>query len=162
LTRVKPWSMERRPEFFAAIDVFSMPSRTDSFGIVFLEAWANGLPVVAAAAGGVAEVVHHGDDGLLVPFGDLEALSGALATFADNPAVAREFGNRGQRRVAHGYGWDDLYRTLLGRTLSLTNSSGSEGLGSTPNGHASRSRRWIVSEHRGHRPAGSSPAARRP
>ena len=47
LTRLSPWGMDRRPEFFAAIDVFSMPSRTDSYGIVFLEAWANGLPVVA-------------------------------------------------------------------------------------------------------------------
>ncbi|HLN14153.1 MAG TPA: glycosyltransferase family 4 protein, partial [bacterium] len=51
-------SNEDRKHFYAALDVFSMPSRTDSFGIVFLEAWANGVPVVAAAAGGVPEVVQ--------------------------------------------------------------------------------------------------------
>src|SRR3954454_12473801 len=65
------------PDFYAAIDVFSMPSRTDSFGIVFLEAWANARPVVAAAAGGVVEVVQHDRNGLLVPFGDVKALAGA-------------------------------------------------------------------------------------
>ncbi len=56
-----------------------MPSRTDSFGIVFLEAWANGLPVVAADAGGVPEVVRHEQTGLLVPFGDLDRLSQSIA-----------------------------------------------------------------------------------
>src|SRR5690606_3140454 len=49
---------EERRDFYAALDVFSMPSRTDSFGIVFLEAWANAKPVVAAASGGVVEVVE--------------------------------------------------------------------------------------------------------
>src|SRR5262249_46361959 len=64
-----PLPLESRAEFFAALDLFAMPSRTDSFGIVFLEAWANSLPVVAAAAGGVTEVVRDGETGLLVPFG---------------------------------------------------------------------------------------------
>ena len=141
LTRVRPWSMERRPEFFAAIDVFSMPSRTDSYGIVFLEAWANGLPVVAAAAGGVAEVVRHGEDGLLVPFGDLQSLAGALATFADDPAKAREFGDRGKRRVAHGYTWDDKYRALLDRTRAVATSPSSS---PTPPGRAVRGGRPLT------------------
>ena len=66
------------PDFYAALDVFSMPSRTDSFGIVFLEAWANAKPVVAAAAGGVVEVVQHDHNGLLVPFGDPARLAEAL------------------------------------------------------------------------------------
>ena len=44
LTLLGPLPLDRRAEFFAALDLFSMPSRTDSFGIVFLEAWANALP----------------------------------------------------------------------------------------------------------------------
>ena len=119
LTRVQPWEMGMRAEFFAAVDVFSMPSRTDSYGIVFLEAWANGLPVVAAAAGGVAEVVRHGQDGTLVPFGDLEALGSALAAYADDPALARRVGAAGRARVAEGYSWDDRYRTLLARAREV-------------------------------------------
>src|SRR6185503_12991372 len=83
------------PDFYAAIDVFSMPSRTDSFGIVFLEAWANARPVVAAAAGGVVEVVQHDRNGLLVPFGDVDALAGALARVVTDRDTARRLGEAG-------------------------------------------------------------------
>ena len=75
-----------------------MPSRTDSFGIVFLEAWANALPVVAADAGGVPEVVRHEETGLLVPFGDLNRLSAALAQgrppFENAPPLSRRLALR--------------------------------------------------------------------
>ena len=66
------------PDFYDAIDVFAMPSRTDSFGIVFLEAWANAKPVVAAASGGVTEVVEQDKTGLLVPFGNQGMLAEAM------------------------------------------------------------------------------------
>ena len=96
-----------------------MPSRTDSFGIVFLEAWANGLPVVAAAAGGVPEVVRHGETGLLVPFGDLDRLTGALLALLSDPARARAMGEAGRPLVERGYTWDDRFATLLDRTRQL-------------------------------------------
>ena len=92
-----PLPLHERADFYAALDLFAMPSRTDSFGIVFLEAWANGLPVVAAAAGGVPEVVRHGETGLLVPFGDLDRLTGSLLALLSDPARARDDG-RGRRR----------------------------------------------------------------
>ena len=85
LTILGPLPSWEVPDFYAALDVFAMPSRTDSFGIVFLEAWANALPVVAAAAGGVPEVVRHGETGLLVPFGDLDLLSDSIARLLDCP-----------------------------------------------------------------------------
>ena len=141
LTRVKPWGMERRAEFFAAVDVFSMPSRTDSYGIVFLEAWANGLPVVAAAAGGVAEVVNHGTDGRLVEFGDVDALASALASYVDNPVLARIEGSRGKAKVAIGYTWDDRYRTLLERTRDVV---AERGRSRADRGHAISARRPLT------------------
>ena len=107
------------PDFYAALDVFSMPSRTDSFGIVFLEAWANGLPVVAAAAGGVPDVVKDGETGLLVPFGDLDRLSVALDRLLTDRPLARAMGEAGRALVDTGYTWDDRYRTLGGRTGDL-------------------------------------------
>jgi glycosyltransferase involved in cell wall biosynthesis len=115
-----PWPLERRAELFAALDLFAMPSRTDSFGIVFLEAWANGLPVVAAAAGGVPEVVQDGRTGLLVPFGDVPRLAAALGELIDEPARARAMGEAGRTHVNTGYTWDDRYATLAGRALALT------------------------------------------
>jgi glycosyltransferase involved in cell wall biosynthesis len=107
------------PDFYAALDVFAMPSRTDSFGIVFLEAWANARPVVAAAAGGVVEVVRHDQDGLLVPFGDVEALAGSIGRLLGDRATAARLGTAGFRRVSQGCTWDDRYATLEGRVRTL-------------------------------------------
>ncbi|WP_422924996.1 glycosyltransferase family 4 protein [Singulisphaera sp. PoT] len=109
-------STEDRANLFAAMDVFSMPSRTDSYGIVFLEAWANGLPVVAADAGGVPEVVKHEQNGLLVPFGAVDELSQALARYVDDPEHARTVGEAGREGIARGFTWDDRFRTLYAQT----------------------------------------------
>jgi len=119
LTRLGPLPLVARAEFFAAIDVFAMPSRTDSFGIVFLEAWANGLPVVAAAAGGVPEVVRDGQTGTLVPFGDLDRLTAALDALISDPALARSMGAAGRDLVERGYTWDERFATLFGRTREV-------------------------------------------
>jgi glycosyltransferase involved in cell wall biosynthesis len=107
------------PDFYAALDIFSMPSRTDSFGIVFLEAWANAKPVVAAAAGGVVEVVRHDQNGLLVPFGDVARLAEAIGRLLVDRATARRLGEAGHALVTRGYTWDDRYATLVGRTREL-------------------------------------------
>ena len=119
LKRLGPLPLADRADFFAAIDVFSMPSRTDSYGIVFLEAWANGLPVVAAAAGGVPDVVRHGEAGYLVPFGDLDRLSEALGALIDDPAKARALGAVGRSLVERGHTWEDRFATLDGRAREL-------------------------------------------
>jgi glycosyltransferase involved in cell wall biosynthesis len=108
------------PDFYDALDAFAMPSRTDSFGIVFLEAWANGKPVVAASAGGVPEVVTHGETGLLVPFGDVPALAGSLARVVDDRAFGRRLGEAGRALVRSGYTWDERYRTLAARVEAMT------------------------------------------
>lgn len=107
---------EDRADYYAALDLFAMPSRTDSFGIVFLEAWANALPVVAAAAGGVPEVVRHEETGLLVPFGDLDRLGAAIGGLLDDRDRARRLGAAGRARINQGFTWDDRFATLLTRT----------------------------------------------
>ncbi len=119
LKRLGPLPLADRADFFAAVDVFSMPSRTDSFGIVFLEAWANGLPVLAAAAGGVPDVVRDCEAGYLVPFGDLDRLAYRLGSLLDYPPLARSLGATGRALVAHGYTWDDRFATLEGHTQRL-------------------------------------------
>lgn len=119
LTRLGPVAPEQVKHFFAAIDVFSLPSRTDSFGIVFLEAWANGRPVVAAAAGGVVDVIEHDRTGLLVPFGDVERLAECLSSLLNDRDVAHRLGEGGRAQVARGYRWDDRFAVLLERTLEL-------------------------------------------
>jgi glycosyltransferase involved in cell wall biosynthesis len=110
------------PHFYAALDVFAMPSRTDSFGIVFLEAWANAKPVVAAAAGGVVEVIEHGRTGLLVPFGDVHRLAEAIGGLIDEPDRAWSLGHEGRKLVSRGHTWDDRFATLERRTRALMRS----------------------------------------
>ncbi len=66
------------PALYAQCDVFAMPSLTEAFGVVFLEAMASGLPVVGTRVGGVTEIINDGENGLLVPPHDSRALAEAI------------------------------------------------------------------------------------
>jgi glycosyltransferase involved in cell wall biosynthesis len=94
-------------DFFAGIDVFALPSRSDSFGLVLLEAWANGVPNLAYRAGGVAGVVRDGEDGLLVRCGDVVELAAALGRLAEDGDLRRRFGAAGRARLGRDYVWAD-------------------------------------------------------
>lgn len=80
-------------------DVFVMPTRAECFGLVYTEAMASGLPVIACPVGGVPEVVQHGETGLLVPPGDVAALAAALTALIHDSTFRRRLGDRG-RQVA--------------------------------------------------------------
>jgi glycosyltransferase involved in cell wall biosynthesis len=113
LTLLGAISNEDRPDFYAGLDLFSMPSRTDSFGIVFLEAWANGLPVVAAAAGGVVDVVDDGRTGLLVPFGRPDVLARTLDRVIHEDGLRERLGRAGAEEVRRArYDWNDRAAVL--------------------------------------------------
>lgn len=104
-------SDDEKRALLAAADLFVMPSRSDSFGIVYLEAWLNHLPVIAADAWGVKDVISHGIDGLLVPFGDIPALSDAIITLLDQPDEARRLGENGAQKAMH-HTWDQKYHRI--------------------------------------------------
>jgi glycosyltransferase involved in cell wall biosynthesis len=93
-------SRARLAEEYVNADVFCLPSVQEGFGIVFLEAMAAGLPVVACRAAAVPEVVHEGATGLLVPPRDPAALAHALADLVRDRARAKTLGEEGRRRVA--------------------------------------------------------------
>lgn len=97
---------EDKRDLHAAGQVFSMPSRTDSFGIVYLEAWLNGVPVIGANAGGVPEIISNGADGYLVDFGDVAALANRIQLLLQRPEAAREMGQAGRRKVLAEHTWD--------------------------------------------------------
>ncbi len=69
--------------------VFLLPSETESFGLAALEALACGVPVVASCAGGLPEVVREGEDGYLLPVGDVDAMADAVGRILDDPALHR-------------------------------------------------------------------------
>jgi glycosyltransferase involved in cell wall biosynthesis len=98
---------EEKRDFFAALDAFALPSRSDSFGLVLLEAWANGVPNVGYRAGGVGGVIRHEQDGLLVRCGDVDGLSAALVRLAGDAGLRHRLGAVGQQRVKREFRWED-------------------------------------------------------
>lgn len=91
-----------------------LPSRVDSFGMVLLEAWAHGKPVIGARAGGIPGVIDDGVDGLLVPWDDASALADAIKTLLTDPLLAEEMGKRGQSKTADRYTWTAVWRGVEG------------------------------------------------
>jgi glycosyltransferase involved in cell wall biosynthesis len=98
-----------RRDALAVADVFVLPSRTDSFGIAYLEAWVYGVPVIGARAGGVPEVIDDGKDGVLVGFGDVDALSHAIEVLLTEQLQALEMGVAGRTKVMRTMTWDHVY-----------------------------------------------------
>ncbi len=80
---------------YAAADVFVCPSRHEPLGNVVIEAWAQGLPVVAAAAAGPAALIGEGESGLLVPVDDPQALAAALRGLLDDSGLAARLAQGG-------------------------------------------------------------------
>lgn len=112
VVRCGPLSDDEKRDFFAAIDVFALPSRSDSFGLVLPEAWANGVPCVGYRAGGVAWVIRHERDGLLVRCGDVAALAAALTHLATDADARRQLGAAGRARIATEFAWEDKLRLV--------------------------------------------------
>jgi glycosyltransferase involved in cell wall biosynthesis len=99
---------------FSEADVFALASRTESFGIVFLEAWAHGLPVVGAGVGALNEVISDGVDGLLTPFGDVDALAAALTRLANDRAFAASLGSAGYEKICRCFTWERVLGRIEG------------------------------------------------
>jgi glycosyltransferase involved in cell wall biosynthesis len=99
-------------DFFAGIDVFALPSRTDSFGLVLLEAWANRLPNVCYRAGGPADLIRDGTDGILVRCGDVVGLAEWLMRLTSNSWFRRQLGEAGRERVGREFRWADKLRCV--------------------------------------------------
>lgn len=98
------------PSLYAAADVLLVPSRSESFGLVALEAQACGVPVVASAVGGLREVVADGVSGLLAP--EPSGLAERLLTVLRDPGLAARLGMGGIRHAA-GYSWEATAVRLL-------------------------------------------------
>lgn len=98
-----------KKDLLDAGDLLVMPSRTDSLGVVFLEAWAYRKPVIGARAGGIPELIREGEDGLLVSFGDTKALAEGIALLLRDKVLACRLGESGRRKVEDAYTWDKRY-----------------------------------------------------
>ncbi|MEU7486241.1 glycosyltransferase family 4 protein [Streptomyces sp. NPDC042319] len=120
-TGAVPW--EELPAHYGAGDVFAMPCRTrrggldvEGLGIVYLEASATGLPVVAGDSGGAPDAVLDGETGWVVPGGSPAAAADRIVPLLQDPELRRRMGERGRAWVEEKWRWDLLaerLRTLL-------------------------------------------------
>ena len=112
-----PW--EELPAHYAAGDVFAMPARTrgkgldvEGLGIVYLEASAVGLPVVAGQSGGAPETVLDEVTGHVVDGRNLDQLADTLSPLLADPIRAQRMGQAGREWVSRHWRWDVLAGSL--------------------------------------------------
>jgi glycosyltransferase involved in cell wall biosynthesis len=97
-----------RDDLLRSAALLAVPSLEETLGLVALEALRLGVPVVASAVGGLADVVEDTGGGVLVPPGDVAALRGAIEALLADPDRRRMLGERGRRRVTEGWTWAAL------------------------------------------------------
>lgn len=107
---------------YAATDVFLLTSRNEGTPVAIIEAMASAVAVVSTDVGGVKDVIHSPDVGLLASFGDGAALATAIGSLLADPASRRAMGTRGRAAVLQRFGFDRLvgdiarlYHELLDR-----------------------------------------------
>ncbi|MFG2921075.1 glycosyltransferase family 4 protein [Streptomyces sp. NPDC048305] len=112
-----PWA--ELPAHYGAGDVFAMPCRTrrggldvEGLGIVYLEASATGLPVVAGDSGGAPDAVLDGETGWVVRGGSAEESADRIVTLLGDPELRRRMGEKGREWVEEKWRWDLLAEKL--------------------------------------------------
>ncbi|MHB8382856.1 MAG: glycosyltransferase family 4 protein [Candidatus Binataceae bacterium] len=98
--------------FYQACEVFVMPSRSEGFGIVFLEAMALGKPVIGGNHGGTPEIWKDGTAGFLVEHGDTAALADRIKLLLRDGALRARMGAAGRRIVATRFSFDHFRRNF--------------------------------------------------
>jgi glycosyltransferase involved in cell wall biosynthesis len=117
-----PGAVADVPAFVAGMDVCVLCSRSEGLSNALLEYMACGRPVVATAVGAAPELIEPGVHGLLVPPGDVDALTGALRRLLDDPGLAGRLGAAARRRIEESYGraamvrrFEAFYADCVGR-----------------------------------------------
>jgi glycosyltransferase involved in cell wall biosynthesis len=100
-------------DLIAAMDIFVLPSLNEGIPMALLEAMTLGTPVVAAAVGGIPEVIQHRVNGLLVPSGDDQGLADACLELAAKPQWAQTLAAQASRTIAEGFSHERNGEALL-------------------------------------------------
>jgi len=111
---------------YHALDIFVLPSSNESFGLVFLEAWACRKPVIGVNIGAVASVITNGADGLLMQPGDVQSLAAKIITLAKDRELRHTMGNNGYTKTKELYTLESVtkqYREILARAIEKFNKS---------------------------------------
>ncbi|MBI2356764.1 glycosyltransferase family 4 protein [Candidatus Dojkabacteria bacterium] len=103
---------ETKWNLFDAGNIFVMTSKSESFGIVYLEAWLYKKPVIGCNIESVSEVISEGVDGYLLPFDDTSGLVDKIRYLIENSEKARDMGENGYRKVMSEYTWEKKFSIL--------------------------------------------------
>lgn len=95
------------PGLFKEHDLLAVPSQCEGFGIVYAEAMSFGLPVIAGALGGAAEIVDEGRDGYLIPYGDASGLASILAGLLGDAEGLEGLASQARLKSARLPSWDE-------------------------------------------------------
>lgn len=98
--------LESVAELLACADLFLLPSKSESFGLVALEAMASGTPVIASDAAGLPEVIDNGETGFLAPVGDVEGMADAALHLLGDPERWTRFSHAARRVAVERFGVD--------------------------------------------------------
>ncbi|MCX6383386.1 MAG: glycosyltransferase family 4 protein, partial [Actinobacteria bacterium] len=105
-------SEEDKNNAIEGCEVFVMPSKSDSFGLVYVESWLYRKPVIAAYCSGVTEVIDEGINGFLVPFGDYEMIAGYIYKLLKDKELAKKMGEEGYKKAVNNYLWDQRIKNF--------------------------------------------------
>ena len=103
---------ERLSQLYNKADVFILPSLAESFGIVFAEAMACGLPVIGGRTGGVPDLVKE-DNGILVNPSKIDDITNAIITLKTNSALREKMGITNRKKVVDAYSWYNVAQSYL-------------------------------------------------
>jgi glycosyltransferase involved in cell wall biosynthesis len=109
-----------RGALLAAADICVLPSRWEPFGTVMLEAWAAGIPLVAAASQGPAALIADGGNGLLVPVDDAPALVAAIGRLLADPALQARLIERGRADYQMGFTREAVTQRMIALYTEIT------------------------------------------
>jgi glycosyltransferase involved in cell wall biosynthesis len=118
---IGPGNPEDLNRYYQRASVFCMPTYREPFGIVFIEAMAAYLPIVATRVGAIPDFVEDGRNGWLIEPGDVRGIADALINLLNDPATARRFGERSHAIIQERYTWDAVgkrFRENICETLN--------------------------------------------
>jgi glycogen(starch) synthase len=112
IVSIDNFSSDAKTEIFSNCDIFVLPSKVESFGIVYLEAWAHKKPVIGCKGLAPESVISAGLDGLLTEYGNPQDLAQAIMKLLNDRPLQKKMGEHGYKKVLENYTWDIVAKKI--------------------------------------------------
>jgi len=107
------FSDNEKPELFACVDIIVMASRVDAFGVTYLDAWAQGKPVIGCRNMPQETIIDDGENGLLVEYGNVNELAESIVKLLTNEELRSNMGENGKQKVLRIYNLDVYAKNII-------------------------------------------------